>query len=293
MMTKNKIVYPHRRVAYSTQMLQGSTLHYNASIQAKYIAALRKLIKPLLSQTKNEVIRLYKSQIVTDSKMAMDAAPVNEFKKLINSLTFKFDILFGHKAKKIVADMIKATNKVSQSNLKASLKELSGGLVIDMGKVSKSLKKIMERATDENVDLITSISKKYLGQIKKTVLNSVTKKDGLETLIPALERYDGVTHRRAKNIALDQTRKLYNGMNATRMKESGVEEFMWIHSGGGQQPRRSHMAMNGDVFRLDDLPIINQEQVQKGYEEPITGKPGDTYNCGCTMKPIVNFKSRV
>ncbi|KAF9396648.1 hypothetical protein CPC16_010967, partial [Podila verticillata] len=63
-------------------------------------------------------------------------------------------------------------------------------------------------------------------------MRSITSGNGLEDLIPFLQAQEGITRRRARNIALDQTRKAYNGFNRARCVGAGVTHGEWIHSGG-------------------------------------------------------------
>ena len=86
----------------------------------------------------------------------------------------------------------------------------------------------------------------------------------------------------AKNVALDQTRKAYQSMNAERMRAAGVKSFEWIHSGGGQKPRPDHVAMSGNVYRYDNLPVIDKRTGERGI-------PGQAPNCRCTARPVLDF----
>ncbi len=95
-----------------------------------------------------------------------------------------------------------------------------------------------------------------------------------------------ISDTKAKNIALDQTRKAYAAINKERMTASGYDDFEWLHSGGGMHPRKSHVEMNGKIYSFDKLPVINKEQVDRGYEAPIRGIPGQAFGCGCTMIPV-------
>ena len=65
------------------------------------------------------------------------------------------------------------------------------------------------------------------------VMRSITTGEGLADLIPALDKIEGIAGRRAKNIALDQTRKAYAGISRQKLMSNGVKQFEWVHSGGG------------------------------------------------------------
>jgi len=103
--------------------------------------------------------------------------------------------------------------------------------------------------------------------------------------VPALEQYEGQTHRRAKNIALDQTRKVYNSVNKGRMEALGIGKFMWHHSGGGAHPREDHIDMDGEIYSFEELPIIDPRSGERGI-------PGQAPNCRCTMSPVFSFEDK-
>jgi uncharacterized protein with gpF-like domain len=97
-----------------------------------------------------------------------------------------------------------------------------------------------------------------------------------------------MTHRRARNIALDQTRKAYNSIGKLKMQRLGVKQFQWIHSGGGQFPRESHVKISGQIFSFEN---VEKEQAALGVPEADRGIPGYPVNCRCVMKPVIVFDS--
>ena len=142
-----------------------------------------------------------------------------------------------------------------------------------------------------NVDLIKTINANYLEQVKGAVNRSIQNGGGLETLVPNMNKFlkseAQKTRNKAKNVALDQTRKAYNALNAARMERIGVKKFEWVHSGGGQSPREYHMAaapsgLNGGIFSIDDPPVIDQKTGELGL-------PGQAINCKCIMRPLIQF----
>lgn len=273
---------------------RGTQLNYNAAQQAKYQKAILALVRQMSKETKDQIAKLFKSEtseeyIAQQKKAATDASITSKAKKVMNILTAKFEALFALKAESVSETMVDGAKQVSKSNLHASLKELSGGLSLKTGVVPKGMEEVSNAIVAENVALIKSIPPQYFTDITGSVMRSITTGAGLSTLIPQIQKYDGVTERRARNIALDQTRKAYNSINKQRMQAIGVKQFEWIHSGGGQHPRKSHVAMSGNIYSFDNLPVINKEQVDAGYEGPVTGIPGQAINCKCTMVPIVVF----
>lgn len=273
---------------------KGKRLNYNASQQAKYQKALLDLVRQMTKETRDRITKLFDGSTADDffeqqkEAAAMDGASLStKAKKLMNDLQDKFVQLFGSKSRKLATTMLNGALKASQASLSTSLKELSGGLSLNTGVVPEGLETKSQAIVQENVDLIKSIPQQYFKDISGSVFRSITTGNGLKDLIPAIGKYAGETSRRTKNIALDQTRKAYNTINRERMQKLGVKQFEWIHSGGGLEPRPSHVAMNGKIFSFDDLPIINKENLK--YEAPQRGIPGQAINCKCVMGPVIEF----
>jgi len=133
------------------------------------------------------------------------------------------------------------------------------------------------------VSLIKSIPAEYFAKIESKVMRSITSGHGLEDLVPFFEEQEGMTARRAKNIALDQTHKAYNGFNEGRVTALGLDDYEWIHSGGGLHPRPMHQALDGKICSFSKPPIIN--------ENGDRGRPGQEPGCRCTFVPVIRFKN--
>ena len=264
-----------------TGLMRGTTLNYNASAQDKYVQALFNLIDPMCKTVKKEILLLFKSN-TAKKYFAQDDSISGQANILTNDLMNRFNQLFNSKAKMLAVRMVNQQDQVSKTNLHQSLKDLSGGLLIKTDFLTGDMQEILSAAVNENVSLIKSISSEYLTDVKGAVMRSITTGNGLETLMPALERLEGVTKRRAKNIALDQTRKVYNHLNAGRMDKVGLEKYEWVHSGGGQHPREDHIAMSGNIYSLKMPPVIDLNTGERGI-------PGQAINCKCTMRPVVEF----
>jgi SPP1 gp7 family putative phage head morphogenesis protein len=209
----------------------------------------------------------------------MDASVSSQARILMDKLTDKFTKLFDDKSEAVVNKMLKANSTASAASLQSSLKKLSGGVTLKTNNISGQLKEILKASVNENVELIKSVGADYLSNVKKQVMRSITTGNGLADLVPALKRYKGITERHAKNMALDQTRKVYNSMNRSRMESANIKQFKWLHSGGGQHPRPDHVAMNGNIYSFDNLPVIVPKTGERGI-------PGQAINCKCTMTPV-------
>ena len=72
-------------------------------------------------------------------------------------------------------------------------------------------------------------------------------------------------------------------VNASRLQSLGVEEYVWIATGGERYPRPlHHHKLNGQTFRYDDPPVIDEKT-------GVRGKPGDLIGCRCRQRAVLNF----
>lgn len=250
----------------------------NMAIGVKYAAKIDRLVSAMLKETRRELVKLFESESAA-KYFAQDASIGSQARILTNKLFSKFQSLFDKAAPTLAESMVKQTEAASAKGLHSSLQKLSGGMSLKTSITTGGMSEVTKAAVVENVGLIRSIASKYAEQIQGAVMRSITTGNGLQDLIPALEQYEGITRRRAKNIALDQTIKTYNAVNKARMQKIGVKKFKWIHSGGGAHPREDHVEMDGKIYSFNDLPIIDKRTGERGI-------PGQAVNCRCQMTPV-------
>lgn len=288
-----------KRQRRDNNALEGTRLRYNVALQRKYRVRLQQLLDRLERTTRTEVLKLFRGEIADDyfeeqeQQAAMDASIASRARMLMDKLSKTFSKLFADEAKPVAEQMVAQQAVASNNALAGSLKEMSEEVTLKTSPVPKGMEDIVKSLVTENVNLIKSIPDLYLKDVTGEVMRSITFPGGGDvesTVRKRLTHYRGIADRRVKNISLDQTRKAYNSLNKARMQAVGIKQFVWLHSGGGQRPRKSHQAMSGKTYSFDNLPVINQEQVDRGYESPVRGIPGQAINCKCTMKPVIRFE---
>ncbi len=260
---------------------KGQQLHPPASVSERYVRALSSLTAQMTAQVTREVRRLFDTDAAS-AHFGEDSTIASQSRILLNSLADRFNDLFAKKARALAEQMVDGSAKASASTLHSSLEKLSGGLSLKTSIENPNLVNIYKASVAENVSLIKSIPQQYIDKVQGAVMRSITTGNGLQDLVPALETYEGMTHRRAKNIALDQTRKAYNSINRGRMQGIGIKKFQWHHSGGGAHPREDHIEMDGNIYSFDELPVIDKSSGERGI-------PGQAPNCKCTMSPVFEF----
>lgn len=270
------------------KVMKGNILNYNAGIQAKYKKMILMLSDRMINETTREIIRLFNSDDAKEfyaeqSKFAQDASIASQARILTNKLMQKFAKIFNDRAWSFAEYMTNSTLRNSKVTLADSLKKLSGGISIDTDYMGGPMRDIIKSIVAENVSLIKSIGQDYQSRVQKAVLRSITFGEGLKDLAPQLQKFGGITQRHAKNMALDQTRKTYNAINKAKMEGVGIGKFEWVHSGGGQHPRKDHIEMSGNIYSFDDLPVIVESTGERGI-------PGQAINCRCRMAPVIEFE---
>lgn len=279
LLTKKRQLWAEER--HKTHAFRGKPLNYNASIQDRYIRELNALVVQMTKQSVREIEKLFKAEM---PNTALDASISSQARILTNQLKAKFESLFGRKARLFAERMVKAEDRASKATLYSSLKEMSGGLSLKTDVTTGVLKDVIKASITENVSLITNIATEYIDQITGATMRAITTGGGLPAIREELMKREGMTVRRAKNIALDQTRKAYSSINRVRMEAIGVKKFEWVHSGGGQEPRKLHQEMNGNIYSFDNPPIIDENTGERGF-------PGQLVNCRCTLIPVIEFEA--
>lgn len=218
-----------------------------------------------------------------DSALTMDANLGSQARILLNFLSSKWQQRFGAASGGIVDTMINQVDNASKASLGASLKQLSGGLTIKMPDMPAALQDSLTASVAENTSLIKSVQAQYHERISGAVLRSIQSGgQGQQEVLAELKRIGGLTDNRAELIARDQTSKITSQMNAERQKSVGIRKFQWLHSGGGAEPRKLHLELNGQIFSYDDLPVIDSKTGERGL-------PGTLINCKCQAIPVLDF----
>ncbi len=127
------------------------------------------------------------------------------------------------------------------------------------------------------VDRITSVEADQLEKIR----NLLREGDGhrVETLADELEwQIEDVSSSRAELIARDQTLKLNSLVTKERHAAAGIESYVWTTS-NDERVRETHEALEGQEFRWDDPPEVN--------DDGDTGHPGEDFQCRCIAFPVL------
>lgn len=267
--------------------ISAAPLNFNAGIQKWYEKQLLKLVDELTKDVLNEIRPLYKEY---KEQITFDASISSQARMTINSLRKLFEKKFKEKGKKFAESMVRKTNRYATNTFKQVMTALfdkekvkETGFTMAGSIVSPEKEEVVKALVFENVSLIKSIQDRYFEQITGAVMRSIENGDGLTSLTEEIMKYNGMNKRRARLIALDQTRKAYNSINLRNMQETGVKKFKWIHSGGSKEPRKYHRdVLNGQIFDIDTGAPNDADSPEYIY-------PGQLPYCRCRMAPVIEF----
>lgn len=266
---------------FKPNVIKGTPLTPNMVVAQRYYKTLEKMVDAMAASFEKQIVRLFESQ-VGEEYFAQDESIASQARITINELARRFDELFAERSKIIAERVAAQSDKAAASSVQESLKQMSGGLVIPQSAMTDDITEIFKATVAENVQLIRSIPQQYLKNVQGAVMRSITTGRGLADLVPYLQKQRGVTLRRSRMIALDQTRKAYGALSQKRMQNAGIKKFEWLHTGGSNEPRRHHIALSGKIFSYDNPPVIDLETGERGY-------PAQLVNCRCKAIPVLEF----
>lgn len=159
------------------------------------------------------------------------------------------------------------------------------------------VKNVIDSWSREQVTLITKASQDMLDTVARRIREGV-KAGKSARKVTALINADlpGISYRRARIIARDQTAKLNSALTQGRMADAGIETYIWSTSEDervrgnptGLYPKAlpSHYVMNGKICRWDDPTVWleNGEWVKRAGDAPYF-HPGMAIMCRCVAIP--------
>ncbi len=247
-------------------------MRYNQSISKAYKAAMDKIIKEAGESANYWATAQYNDNMSKGRTIKEAAERIAALKS--DWVTNFSDVSFTV-ASRFAHSVDKSTKKAINSSLSES------GIAKVKFAMTPAMKEAIDGVVAENVSLIKSIPEQYFTQVENIAIESITRGRDLNYMTTELQKQLGVTKRRAERIALDQNNKATAKLTKIRDEEMGITKGIWIHSGGGSNPRQKHVAANGKEFSLS-----------KGLQVGDNGEwvlPGEEINCGCSWKPILPY----
>lgn len=257
----------------------------------------------MVLETNETVKSLFESEAAREH-FAQDESLPSKSQRTLDNLRRTYEQLFDSVAPKLSSDFVNEVDESNRLSMQQMLAGAAGAALTAGSKVNvvassgggsqlsigifptitlsgKRVNSVLEAAVKENVSLIKSIPREYLGQVEKVVHRSVTTGRGVNEIYEHVKSYSGVTDRRAKLIATDQTHKISEGLTEKRMQNAGMDKYIWSHTAGSLKPRPYHLdVLNGQTYSFSDPPVIDPKTGERGV-------PGQLVNCRCKKIPVL------
>lgn len=243
--------------------------------EIQYNQVLQRVVSAVKKDIDAQILPAISSQ---QSEYVQDAWGV-DIQKVIDALLVKWTSRgFRRLADRLASNFIRTT-------LGAIDRQQKRSFGIDVLQDSPKIRATMEAAAIQNANLIKSIPEQYLNNVANSVFANMRVGLLPREVAKQVEGEYGVTQRRARFIARDQTAKVNGELSKQRQIDAGYVYFKWTTS-HDERVRHSHdeiakadVGYGPGIYRWDDLPTNERgERIQ----------PGSDYQCRCFGRPQRN-----
>ncbi len=245
----------------------------NLGIEIEFQRRLDALIERMNKDTTRVLLAAYKRR---PPEMAQDASPAAVLRGIVRRLAREWGQRFDDFAARWGAKFARDATGSADRSFAGALRKAGFTVKFQM---SREVNDITQASVASNVTLIKSIPAQYHKDIETMVMRSVQAGRDLGSLSAELQQTYGVTKRRAAIIARSQNNLATAAVTKARQQEVGITTAIWLHSSGGRQPRRTHVANSGKPY-----------EIAKGWYDPDEKKfilPGELINCRCVSKAVI------
>lgn len=247
-------------------------------IGIQYNAKLQRLVKQIKADIAKEVMPLVRQlapEYTQDAVVTTDAWS----DLIINAIS---TLVSRWSSPTVQAAGARIAGEFVQSSLKKSERDLKKSAGIDVYSGNSAMQDYLKASAQQNAQLIKSIPAKYLEEVQTLVMANMRSGMRPGYIETALQEQFGVTQRRAKMIARDQTSKIQGELNRKQQQGAGFTHFRWLTS-HDSRVRHDHDVFEHrvtkygkGVYLWSDLPL----------EKGVPVSPGSPINCRCTAIPV-------
>ncbi len=153
-----------------------------------------------------------------------------------------------------------------------------------------------EKLADEystNLKLyIKKFADREIFSLREAVEENAKEGYRFDKLIPSIKKRYGVTVRKAKFLARNETSIFMSKYHEQRYSEAGITQYIWstshdsrVRPAPGTHGSDNHRVLDGRSFYFSNPPTV----------DPATGRkanPGQDYNCRCVAIPILGTETQ-
>jgi len=239
-------------------------VHPNVGIQMSYQRRLDRLLERMNRSINYWLAAQYWAN---PPELAMDASSAADFIRTLGELGTRWMKRFNQAAEEMAKWFAQDAFKRSDAAMAKILKD--AGWTVKF-KPTRIVNDALQATIGAQVGLIKSIGQQHLSDVQGIVMRSVQMGGDLGTLTDELQKRYALTRKRAALIARDQNNKANATITRVRQQELGIERAVWVHSGGGKEPRPKHLAfangqLGGPIYEINKGAMIGDDG---GYTWP-------------------------
>lgn len=244
-----------------------------------------KEIKSNIALEKDYFKRLNKfSQSINKSVIKWSMARYNKSfnKNISKQLNFEFNELLNNWNNK-ANDLSKILSKKLTKNIENYVE--SGFIKQDKNykvkNTSIEVKKALNAIYEKNVALIKTIPSTIIERFRGSFLNNVNSFDR-ENMYKQFKTFQGISKRRAKLIARDQTQKAVAQYTQAKSQSLGFNYYSWVTAGDERvsKGKGGHKYLNNRIYSYSEPTAVIDSYGNKGH-------PSQRVNCRCSQVSII------
>lgn len=203
-------------------------------------------------------------------------------KNISKQLSFEFNELLNEWEKKtdFIADAL--AKKISKNTEKyVNLKFTAQNKDFNINTRTKAIKNQLQSIYERNFGLIKTLPSEIIERYRSAFLNNIGSFDR-EAIYKQAKTFQGISNRRAKTIARDQTQKAVSGYTQARAQQLGFEYYQWVTAGDERVStgKGGHRVLNGRIYKYSEPTAIIDSYGNKGHFSTRT-------NCRCVGVSII------
>jgi SPP1 gp7 family putative phage head morphogenesis protein len=265
----------------------------SAALEAEFRKRLDALIAEMQTSLVHWIEAAYRAKppemagdmSIRDAKEAAhtkyESSPSMVMQRVMTRLSRKWQKRFNEAAPMLAEHF---TTEIAQRSDRAMIAGLKkSGFAIKF-KMTAEMNDVLRASMNEQVSLIKNLATQHLQEIEGLVMRSIAQGGALGDLSKELQRRYGITRRRSELISRDQNAKANATMTRVRQQSIGIDTAVWKHSHAGKTPRPSHLAADGQEYKVKEGMLLDGKMTWPGVE----------INCRCFSRPVINlFKDTV
>ena len=181
-----------------------------------------------------------------------------------------------------VKDLVKENNRWLKDNMHKAVEDMesdwksaSRNLSVQPNFTDQQRENIAKAYTENMEKYVVSFTENQVKDLRVFMEDSIATGNRASSVVKELQERYGISQRKAKFLAKQETRLLSTQYLHERAKVSGCKRFRWSSS-HDSRVRADHKRLDGQVFTFDNLPVIYSGK--KGDER---GLAGQAYGCRC------------